>query len=265
MGSLDTLQDPRADRPDVRAVPAPRRAPPPARDHDERRRAADGRDGAGADARSPGAAARRALGRPRAGVRRGDLREDRGRQSRRRDDRDGGAERAPRARDVQPRLRARPRAERFEGPGQGAAGRPQGRRALSRRDGRVDEPEARTKRRDREDEDGRGLGPGRLSNRVAARARDYSGPASPRSRRWAPAHRPTRTRRGRRPPRSDRPCRRGRSARTRRCSRCPRRSAAPRSPVGGPPRCTSSRRGRPRPEAHGHLGPSVDPAATAAR
>ena len=55
-------------------------------------------------------AARRALGRARAGLRRRDLREDRGGQPRRRDDRDGRAERPPRAGDVRSRLRARPRA-----------------------------------------------------------------------------------------------------------------------------------------------------------
>ena len=83
---------------------------------------------------------------------------------------------ARRARDVQPRLRARPRAGSLRRAGEGA-GRPQGRRALSRRDGRVDEPEKlpdeapgpqKTKRPDLE-------APARLSNRVAARARDYSG------------------------------------------------------------------------------------------
>ena len=55
----------------------------PGRRDDVRRRAPDGRDGPGADARPAGAAARRALGRPRAGLRRRDLREDRGGQPRR--------------------------------------------------------------------------------------------------------------------------------------------------------------------------------------
>ena len=50
-----------------------------------------------------------------------------------RHDRDGRAERAPRPGHVGPRLRARPRHEPLRGPGQGAAGRPQGRRALPRR------------------------------------------------------------------------------------------------------------------------------------
>ena len=88
-----------------------------ARGHDVRRRAADGGDGAGADARPAGPAARRAVGRPRARLRRGDLREDRGDQQGRRDDRDGRAERAAGARDVDARLRARPRQGPLRGPG----------------------------------------------------------------------------------------------------------------------------------------------------
>ena len=87
MGSLDRSRDGGADGAHVRALPAARRAHEPGRGDDERRRAPDGGDGQGADARPAGAAARRALGRAGAGVRRRDLREDRGGQPRRGDDR----------------------------------------------------------------------------------------------------------------------------------------------------------------------------------
>ena len=79
------------------------------RRHHERRRAADGRDGAGAHAGPSGPAARRAVGRARADVRRRDLREGRRDQPLGRHDRDGRAECAAGARTVRSRLRARPR------------------------------------------------------------------------------------------------------------------------------------------------------------
>ena len=121
VGSLDSSRTRGADRLHVRAVPPARRAPAPDGGHHERRRTPDGRDGAGADDRPAGAPARRALGGTRAGVRGGDLREDRGREPRRCDDRDGRAERAPRPGDVEPRLRARRRQERVPGQGQASS------------------------------------------------------------------------------------------------------------------------------------------------
>ena len=188
VGSLDSSRTSDADRLHVRAVPAARRAPAPGGGHDERRRTPDGRDGARVDDRPAGAPARRALGGTGAGVRRGDLREDRGREPRRGDDRDGRAECAPRPGDVGPRLRARRRQERVPGQGRRAPLRRQGGRALPGRHRPACDRPSRAERRRTETAGARG--PGRFELQLLSWS---SGSAAPR-----PAARRTR--------RSCRPC-----------------------------------------------------------
>ena len=181
------------------------------------------------------AAARRALGRPRARLRRGDLPEDRGHQQRRGHDRDGRAERPPRARDVGPRLRPRPRQQPLRGQGLGPPGRPEGRRALPRRHG----PHRRRNNglileRKRPGPEGPGriarfAGVSPLGGLLRGCHRHLAGDLDGAARVLRRCHRHLRWRLRSHP---------GRAHRTRRCSRCHHRSAAPRSSRGAAARCT---------------------------
>ena len=166
------LQDQRADRL-AELFRASAKGKAPARDHDD---GASGRwsrwRGAHAD---PGGAPRRALGPAWRRLVEAIFQKVEERQSRRRDDRDGGAECAPRPLMSNCGYVLDLGQDRFEGPGKEPLTIPRS-RALSRGTARVDEPRApgRSASRDLKDEADGDL-PARLSNRVAARARDYSG------------------------------------------------------------------------------------------
>ena len=108
-------------RPRLHALPAPARAPPPARGHALGRRAADGRDGPRADVAAEAAADGRAVDGPRADPRRAELRDHPAGARVGRRDPGRRAERERLARDRRPRLRAADRPRRALGRGLDAA------------------------------------------------------------------------------------------------------------------------------------------------